>query len=122
MMLASGTETPQIAIWRAGRRHPSSPYGEGGDDFPAHCMASRSRSRSSFGYPRVIHMRVLKSALSSGFDPESFHIEGDETIPKIEFLRPSHGVPSEPSPRNVLAGPPGAPTNSLTTYIVSVKF
>ena len=46
----------QLAIWRAGRCCSSSPYDERDDAVPARCLASRLRSRSSFGYLWAIQM------------------------------------------------------------------
>ncbi|KAH0903330.1 hypothetical protein HID58_042833, partial [Brassica napus] len=63
----------------------------------------------------------------------SSRMQGDEIIPEIEFvdpdeadaywittcnmvfLRPSHGVPSDLSSRELMACPSGAPTHSLTS-------
>ena len=46
----------QLTIWRAGRGHPSSPYGEWDGDVPARHTSSGMRSRSSYGYLWVICM------------------------------------------------------------------
>ena len=54
--MASRTWMVHLTIWRAGRGHPISPYGEWDGDVPARHTSSGTRSRSSFGYLWVIRM------------------------------------------------------------------
>ncbi|KAH0922475.1 hypothetical protein HID58_022493, partial [Brassica napus] len=75
--------TVQLAIWRVGQRHPSSPYGEWDGDVPARHTSSWMRSISSFSY------------LQSGNDgyPSSRFIA---RLPKLTIWRAGRGHPSSP--------------------------